>query len=1592
MQLKIEYTILITLGFCFTACDADHKMPPSSETSHLEQSLSTDLEDEEVLLINASGDTVPTATYFPVQGKRIDPNSLSPPRTYRFTGKTDSVVAHSNIRPVGEPLVNPIPKPLRKIVPGSKGVPQPEETLVRFKLVPALLSPPVAVPPLPFKPEATASIQYLSHEYWPTTSNVYAIYEDSRGMMWFGSGDGVSRYDGTSITHYTPREGLSGEDIWAIEEDSRGNLWFGTSQGGVTRFDGSTFAHLTTREGLSGDWAHSILEDRKGNLWFGTERGVCRYTPNVEQNGGRMVNFTTDHGLTGNQVYAIEEDSQGNIWFGTEFGVSCYSPDEDGERGGFTNYTYLEGLVNNQVRVLFEDSEKNIWIGTQFGLSCFNGQNFINFTTGTGLISDRIWSIQEDDFGNLWFGTSKGAIRYDPGPRGIRGTEAGSFTHYTPEEGLSGKLVAAMLKDSRGNLWFGLLPGGVNRYNKTQFTYYSENNGLMSPVIRSIAKDRQGDLWIGSLGIGLVRYVTPVDDQRAAQFIQYSREQEFIVNGSRSIMPDSRGNLWVINGAGVHNPVLYEPASPEGGRGGTLKHLSRRSGLSGRHTNCTLEDQRGTIWIGTNHGISIWSPPPDNIWNQKDMVRLTTAEGLPADKIEYLLEDSRGLIWMGTDRGVSCFEREPDRNVLSGQLIHFTTREGLGSNHVLRIWEDSQGNLWFGADRGLSRMDHSHFTGKRLRQLNDSLQYFTAFDTENGLAGLSVRTMLEDSRNHIWFGTDQGLSRYLDPAGKHKRSPKALSFTSYKIGEIPAPNIVRSIVEDQQQRIWASTKKGIMLLIPAKNQASPATSDPYQLYTFTGSNGLKHTGFMRPHAFQEQFNQIWWSTNNGLVRLNLNEFEPPHQAPNVHLNTVEIQQERLDFRQLSDSAYRAQLPFKERLTESFDSIPAYSNYPINWTLPHDLNHLTFHFSAIDWQAPDALRYQYLLVGLDDDWSQPTAENKADYRKLPPGKYTFKVRAIGAAQVWSPEFSYNFRILPPWWLSWPAYLLYSGGLILLFFHLFRFMLERRLKLAEARQQEAWNQQKIRLYTDITHEFRTPLTIILGMVRQIRENPKRWYGEGLQMIHRNGRQLLRLVNQMLDLNQMDQGKLTLRPQRGEMIGFLQYLIQSFESYGAGENIQLHFFKDIDQLEMDFDPDQLSKVIGNLLSNAIKFTPENGQILVTARLVPKPKTFQIPETWKVLNLLEIAVKDNGPGIPPEDLPYIFDRFYQSDTSPTRRAGGSGLGLALTKELIELMGGTIQVKSTQGTGSVFKLRLPVTQSARPNPEIDNGPEAAQPALRPELSPSVAVLPQKRRAVKKPANAPSDAELPVLLLIEDNHDVLTYLTSCLEGHYQLEFATNGREGIEQALDIVPDLIITDVMMPEKDGYELCALLKEDIRTSHIPIVLLTAKADQNDKLEGLKAGADAYLAKPFDKAELEIRLLKLLQLRRDLQTHYARVLLEEDGEAGSSSKENRFLKKLRTVILDHLDDEGFGIAQLCREIQLSRGQLHNKLKALTGQSTSIFIRSVRLESAKTLLRETHLNISEIAYRVGFRTPLYFTQTFTETEGMSPSVYRKKFG
>lgn len=681
-----------------------------------------------------------------------------------------------------------------------------------------------------------------------------------------------------------------------------------------------------------------------------------------------------------------------------------------------------------------------------------------------------------------------------------------------------------------------------------------------------------------------------------------------------------------------------------------------------------------------------------------------------------------------------------------------------------------------------------------------------------------------------------------------------------------------------------------------------------------------------------------------------------------------------------------------------DVIPgrSYMNNSGNENSPDSLIFYTFYMLCADsvWNPDKLIRIggesiQYpILVGqgrlaLDEDLKFPP--------DLKPGKYTLWLTIDPTNVVEEINEDNNIRlygnieITIPLYKQWWAKLIYVILTAIALWGLYLF-LKRRIELSRALRKERKERERMQeldrvksqLFTNITHEFRTPLTVILGMTDQVRQQYRRHERQGvesnLSMIERNGKNLLTLINQMLDLAKLESDTILLQPILGDVVDYTRYIFESLHSYAEMKGIHTRFLTDLDHLDMDYDPKRLQQIIYNLISNAIKFTPNEGYVEIELKKLPAQK--EIGDGKE--DILQIAVSDTGIGIPASKLPFIFDRFYQVDDTHTKKVAGSGIGLALAQELTKLMNGKITVESEEGKGSTFYVNLPIRQ------------EAERVEIKPAIENFIPEIVEGNVEVTSPIESKTEEERPVVLVIEDNADVRQYIRACLQEKYQVEVAVNGQVGVDKAIELIPDVIVSDVMMPEKDGFEVCDILKQDERTSHIPFILLTAKAAVEDRLAGLKRGADAYLTKPFNREELLIRIDQLLKLRKRLQLRYAQMTLPATPAIDEAIKvEDAFLLKIQALIKENLSDTEYGIEQVCDALALSRSQLHRKLKALTDRSSSHYIRSIRLQKGKELLLTTDLSMSEVAYDVGFSDPNYFSRAFLKEFGQRPTELKK---
>lgn len=1291
------------------------------------------------------------------------------------------------------------------------------------------------------------------------------------------------------------------------------------------------FQHLGIEHGLVGGDVRDFLEDRDGNIWIATlDGGVGVW------DGAGFSQLTKENGLSQNAAYCLLEDREGKIWIGTNGGgVNVY----DGEF--LTYYQKEDGLSSNTIRDLLQDQEGKIWVVAHNGISIWNGQGFTTWGKGERLKGKRPYCILEDQDEKIWIGTRD---------KGITVWDGENVTYYDEKNGLSHNSVFDLAEDNKGQIWIATYGGGINVWDGQGFIQYPSH-----PNVLSIEKTNNGHTWLGSAGAGVSHiwgtnmnsygeeeglgnrvifglladsgnriwmgpFENGIDVWDDGGFTHFTREQGLNSNIPYNILADRSGKTWIGHfGGGID---IWDGAG--------LSKLTLKEGLIHNHIRDLMEDKHGNIWIGTIQGLSVWDGEGLRNYHFKKDNRLNHFWETS------LLEDRNGTIWMGTSAGLSKWDDEG--------YTHYTQREGLGSSSITSLMQDRAGRLWIGTARGITLLDKGTF-----------IHYTTA----NGLSNNLIRNITEDKDGHIWIATKRGINIW-DGRG----------FTQYTQLEGLASSDIYDIVQDSAGHFWLATSRGLNRLIPKMGE------NRFSIETFLIPDGLSHlkiTDLTLDHQ-----NQLWISTRKGVNRLDISMALPDATRPSLALRDFQPFYDFFDWRTVLDSTQAGVsiIAGENRYslaTVRYDSVKPYTNLPVNASFPYNINQFSLRWSGVHHAAQHQLRYTYLLEGKDRSWSPLVTENKITYRDLRPGRYTFKVRAIGGNGLWSDTAAYFFRIRPPWWLTIWAKTIYSLLAIGLLLSVYRYQINRKLALAETRRLRELDQIKTKLFTNITHEFRTPLTVIQGMANETIEKAgdmtRKRNLDNAQMIKRNSAQLLTLVKQMLELRKLEAGSLPVKMTKGDVIGYLRYLTESFHSHARRRDVSLHFLSEKKAFIMDYDPEKLLYIVSNLLSNAIKFTSAGGNVYFRVES-SEPRNESLPQ-------LSLTVQDTGVGIEAKKLPYIFDRFYQIDDTTTRRGEGVGIGLALTKELVKLLGGKISVKSELGEGTIFTVRLPITQIAtEKNTKLADLEDSVQGFMPTTILPS-----------EKAPDSNEKGDLPLALLVEDNPDVVRYLSACLEKDYRIATALDGQTGVEMAIEITPDIIISDVMMPQKDGYEVCEILKNDERTSHIPIILLTAKADQASRITGLRKGADAYLAKPFHRQELQIRLEQLIEIRRKMQERYAGLDPQELNDK-AYLVEDQFLQKVRRIVEENLSDADFGLAQLCRAVGLSRSQLFRKLKALTGKSTSLVIRSIRLQRARKLLQTTELNVSEVAYEVGFKDLSYFSRCFQEEYGESPRVTR----
>lgn len=1294
------------------------------------------------------------------------------------------------------------------------------------------------------------------------------------------------------------KEGLSQNSAISIAQDSTGYLWIAT-QDGLNKYDGRTFTSYpyTFVDITKPDYSNlgKVYTDRQGGLWIIPMDRIPRKLNPLTDTFEPLSNIS--------DASTIYQDTDLTIWIGT------YSNGLYRLKSGIkvptrtVAPTEITGTIfeiaQNTSRELLLATEKEIVIYDSKGTTT---EHLKPKNSNGHTIEQNFSSLVYDSNETLWVGTYGDGLYFK--------NTSESIFHRVSELSLIGDLpdnlnVIDLHIDSKGRIWVASYGNGLylidlERKRITHFNAEKYNpKALHYNDILCIHEDYSGTLWFGTDGAGISYY-----DEYLEKFNSLTNSQtpdEVNIDVVRAITVDNEDRVWIgTSGKGL---TQYEQAT-ETWR--TFRDDNTNNAIVSDRIMSLLVAENGHIWIGTQGGgLSILNPD-GNFSNFSK----ASNPSLSANTIWCIYKDSENRMWLGTrEQGLVQFDSN------KGEIIKYrASSDGLSSNNIRAITEDAKGNLWIGTETdGISFFDVQKKTFKSYEQTTNT----------NSLSNNNIKSLYFDQNGLLWIGTNGGGLNAFDIENQR--------FYSYTVENGLANNVIYAILPDEAGNLWLSSNKGITKFTLGASLASIP-----EITNYTNYAGLA-TEFNTGAFHKDGNGNLYFGGLEGFYWFRPNEIKENKILPKTTITGFEVSNK---------------------------------SFPIleNTRLAHDQNTLSFTFSSLQYSLPEKNAYQYRLVNYDDDWVQAGNTNFARYTQLPSGDYTFQVKSSNYDGVWNevPE-SFDFVIASPWYFTLYAKIIY--GILLLSSVLgvygylkwrWQMQLSLRLKEEETERLKKLNDFKSNLYTDIAHEFKTPLTLISGPIDQklSQGNLSDFDHANFSIVKRNTHRLTSLVDQLLELAKLEDGKLQLQLQKGDLSLFLHTISQSFEYQAYLKDIE--YSVEIDDLgNVWYDEDIVEKITTNLLSNAFKYAPKQG---ICHFSVKKDTQFAL-----------ISVKNTAVNASKLELKKLFTRFYQHD----EYSDGMGVGLSLVQELVKFYRGTIEARIEENDVIHFELRLPTRRSAFPEDTIKKETENVnKTALQSDIIDADYSF-----------SDDSKKEHPILLIVEDHQEVRTFIKLALQKKYRILEAENGKTGMEIALSQIPDIILSDIRMPFKNGIELCNVLKTDERTSHIPIILLTASVGEEDELKGLTSGADDFVRKPFKINILVQRIANLVAIRRSLRDRYSQELILKPKDISITPGDEIFLDKIQSILDEHLSDPEFNSEAFSKKAKMSRMQLHRKLLAYTGLSTSAFIRSQRLKQALQLLKTSHLTINEVAYSVGFNTPSYFMKCFKETFKKTPSEY-----
>ena len=1323
------------------------------------------------------------------------------------------------------------------------------------------------------------------------------------------------------------------------------------------------FQQLSTSDGLSHNTVQDLLQDRKGFLWFATTDGLNRFDGINFQIYRRSL--SDKRSLSSNEVTCLLEDKKGRIWLGTRSGgISQF----DSSGTHFNHLKKTMGGVDISTAVITsvtEDQKGKLWAGTHgSGLLLIdpNTKNATQFTIkNNALPGDHILRVSPDKRGNLWIGFTNGKmVKMNLDNYRMQQYEMPRDKHPSKTN------FSSIFCDSRGNVWVGTEGSGLFLYDeiKDSFSSVFYKSGVVDGVniVRSVYEDKSGAYWLGT-DDGVV-VSGDIDFHNISHYrADVSARNSLSTHAVNCIKGDHQGNIWIGMWDGGLNILFSRP-----GLFDRYHHQpGQRNGLLAPHVSDVSGDQNGNVWIGSRRGLTYLNRKTTTyshfVHHQGDAGSLAGNDitGLSQITAKYLMVSiwNEGTDIINTETGKvikHLAQFKTDRlmaNIpLDGNRIYIATNKSTVWEMDLHTWETRlvdtfpktklsftsmtagpDSTIWLGTyDEGL--LEWSLRTGEA--------RFHKTTSRRGGLYDGHITCLLKDRKGVLWIGTLGGLHRY-------NHSSKQFDIITIDNG---LPNdAIMSIQQDKNGMLWIATNNGLCQM----------SETGKTIRSYRKEDGLSGNDFTEEAVSQSPDGTLFWGGKHGLTVFNPGRSNAVSGSFPVYLTGMKL--------------------FNRAVVPGAVGSPLLRDLPEtkSVTIRHDQSVVTFDFAAVLFQMHRNVYYAYKLDGFEESWNYVGTKNTATYTNLDPGTYELLVKASTVDNFENAsETKLQIVVLPPWYRTYWAYSMYAAivaGLLLLT----RWMIQIRegykteLRIEHIETEKARELDRLRsgFFTNISHEFRTPLTLILTPLEQILSDRapdarRPWF----QTMHQNANRLLRLINQLLDLSKLESGLLRPEISREDIITFVNKIVGSFEQSASKQHVNLAFRTSASQFSAFFDPDILEKVLYNLIANALKYTSEGGTITISCDII---HVAELPE-------LLLEVKDTGIGIPQQHLPHIFDRFYQVNGEHQVKKAGTGIGLALTRELIEAHRGTITVESEQAGGATFTVKLPLYENAFPAEWLSSRTAEVR---------SDKIETWLDKTVKVPEATGTDRTKPLVLVVEDHDDLRGYISECLAHHYRILQASNGKQALEQAEKEVPDLIVSDWLMPDMDGVQLCKAIKSNENTSHVPLILLTSKSSTESKKEGLGVGADDYVTKPFNVDLLRSRVSNLIQSRVQLRAKYSSILYLRPSDIMIDSAEEVFLKKVIEVIEKHISEPEFDVQQLERELAMSNTQCYRKLKALTGKGGNELIRTIRLERAKQYLTKGGIQIAEVAYQVGFNDANYFIRAFKKEFGMSPGNFVK---